>query len=232
LSRVIKKFDDSVHADASRAFEVTEVGDDAREIVASAKERAETIVAEARSDAEQIRREAHEKGLEEGKAAVAETLEAQIAEEIRKSRSREIEHLVKSLTTMIREVNDYRGRLMLDSKEQLISLAVSIARSVIKREVKQSEDVAKLNLEEAIRLSAKRSRLLIRVSEMDMKTLEDVLERQRLVRDEQSAVEFIPSPEIMPGGCLIESASGAVDARIETQLGEIEKVLIGEDADV
>jgi len=231
LSKVIKNFDGSTHAGATRAFEIDEVGDEARETVASAHEQAEHLLAEARAEAERLRREAREKGTEEGKARVRGALETQIAEEIRKSRSRDVEHLVRSLTAMIREVNDYRGRLVLDSKEQLIALALSIARSVIKREVKHSDDVARLNLEEAIRLSAKRTRLLVRVSEMDMKMLEDLVGEGRLATEPDSAVEFVPSAEIMPGGCLVESASGAVDARIETQLAEIEKVLIGEDVD-
>ena len=65
-----------------------------------------------------------------------------------------------------------------------------------------------------------------------MKTLEGVVDAKPLSSDETSAVEFVPSAEIMPGGCLIESASGSVDARIETQLREIERTLVGEEAGV
>jgi flagellar assembly protein FliH len=227
LSKVIK----GTEASDARAFEAIEVGEEAHEIVAEAKTRAAAILEEARAEGETLRAKAREEGFAEGKAAVDDRLEKQIAEEMRKARSGDVADLVKALNAMIREVNDYRGRLMLDSKQQLISLAIHIAETVIKREVASADDVAKLNLEEAIRLSAKRSRLLVRVSETDMKMLEDLLGDAPLVREEASAVELVPSAEILPGGCLVESAQGAVDARIDTQLREIEKVLLGEDAD-
>lgn len=228
MSKVIKNFDGSAHSEASRAFDMTEVGDEAAEIIATAEEIASRILEEAKADAEAIRKQARLEGLEEGKAAVSGRVEQQLEEEIRKARSREVANLVKTLQTLISEVNDWRDTLARDAKEQLISLAVNIAGSVVKREVKCSDDVARLNVEEAIRLSARRSKLLIRISEMDMTMLETLLDEQPFVQDSDSAVEVVPSSEILPGGCLIESPSGSVDARIETQLREIEKVLLEE----
>ena len=226
MSKVIKNFDSSAHSEASRAFDMAEVGDEAAEIIATAEEIAARILEDAKAEAEAMLKRARLEGLDQGKAAVRGRVEQQLEEEIRKARSREVANLVKTLQTLISEVNDWRDTLARDSKEQLISLAINIARSVVKREVKCSRDVARLNVEEAIRLSARRSKLLIRVSEMDMTMLETLLGEGPFVRDSDSAVALVPSSEILPGGCLIESPSGSVDARVETQLREIEKVLL------
>ena len=228
MSKVIKNFDGSTQADGSRVFDMTEVGEEAREIVASAEDKARRIIEDAGTEAESLREQARTEGLEQGKAAARGRLEEQLGEEIRKARSRDVANLVKTLQTQIAEVNEWRDTLARDAKEQLIELAVGIARSVIKREVTCSEDIARLNIDEAIRLSARRSRLLIRVSEMDMKTLETMLDGKQMAQHPDSAIELLPSSEILPGGCLIESANGSVDARIETQLQEIEKTLVGE----
>lgn len=228
MPRVIKNFEGSRQARDSRVFDMTELGEEARRIIASAEDEAARILLEAKAEAERLRSEAYARGLEKGKSAVRGEIELRLAEEIRNARHRETLSLVNSLRAMIARIDESRDRLLHDAKEQLISLAIHIARSVVKREVRCADDVARLNLDEAIRLSARRSKLLIHVSEMDMNMLETVLNGQPLVNDHQAAVELVPSSEILPGGCLVETASGTVDARIETQLGEIEKVLLGE----
>jgi flagellar motor switch protein FliG len=229
LSRIIKNFEGSRQSRESRTFDMAELGEAAREIVASAKEAAELIVAEARVEAERLKAEAYAVGLEKGKSAVRGELEHELAQEIRKAASRETAGLAATLGTVIAAVHESREALVRDSKEQLIALAIDIARSVVKREVRCASDVAKLNLEEAIRLSARRSKLLIHVNEMDMNMLETVLDGQPLLEEHQSTVEFVPSNQVRQGGCFVETASGSVDGRIETQLDEIEKVLLGED---
>lgn len=232
MSKVIKNFDASTQKQASRAFDMAEVGEEAQQIIASAEETAAQLIHEAETEAEVLRKQASEKGIEEGKAAVKGRLEQQLAEEIRNARSRDVANLVRTLQTVLAEINEYRDRLVRESKEQLIELAINVARSVIKREVQCAGDVAQLNLDEAIRLSVRRSKLLVRISEMDMKTLEDTLGEQPLPQEGESGIEIVASPEILPGGCLVESASGSVDARIETQLREIEKTLLGTDDNV
>jgi flagellar assembly protein FliH len=231
LSKVIKNFDASTQASGTKALCLAEVGDEARQIMTTAQEKARQILYDAAVEADRLRRAAEEKGFAEGKAAVTAKIEAQVTEEIRQAHAREVAELVKTLQTVIRDVDQRRDRLVRESKEQLVMLAVNIARAVVKREVACSGEVAKLNLEAAVALSARRSKLVVRVSESDVETLRALLGENApgsLMAGTDSAIELRPSSEIMPGGCLIESAAGSVDARIETQLREIEKVLLGE----
>jgi len=211
LSNLIKRSDASKLAAGACVFAMPEFGPKATEAPDAAEE-TESPVAYP---------------VERTEPPDSRDLERQIAEEIRNTRLREVTNLVKSLQRQIAEINDRRERIGREAKEHLISLALRIARSVVKREVACSDDVARLNLAEAVRLSARRAKLLVRVSEMDMNMLEGLLGAQALAQEPDSAVEIVPSAEIEPGGCLVESASGSVDARIETQLAEIEKVLIG-----
>lgn len=228
MSRVIKNFAGSRASRESRVFDMTELGEAALEVVGSAKEAAERILAEARAEAERLEAEAYERGLEKGKSAVRGEIEARLAEEIREARSRETAGLVATLRAAIAAVQEGREALLRESKEDLVALAIDIARSIVKREVSCASDVARLNLEEAIALSARRSKLLIHVNEMDMNLLETALHGETLLQQREATVEFVPSSGVQPGGCFVETARGAVDGRIETQLEEIEKVLLGE----
>ena len=205
-----------------------EVGEDARAAIASAEDAARSILAEAEANAETIRRDAWDAGFAEGKAALVARLEQQVAADVRRIREAEVASLVQALRAAVDEVVRRRDRLERDAKDQIVALAVNIARVVVKREIALTPEIAKLNLEEAIRLSARRAKLIVRVSETDMKTLGGILGPSALAADADAPVEMVPSNDIQPGGCLIESASGAVDARVETQLREIEKLLLGE----
>ena len=80
MSRIIKNFEGSRQSLESRTFDMAELGEAAREIVASAKEAAELIVAEARVEAERLKAEAYAVGLEKGKSAVRGELEHELAQ--------------------------------------------------------------------------------------------------------------------------------------------------------
>ena len=228
MSNVIKNFNATNHAASSRAFDMAEIGEEAREIIANAEETARHILDEAALQAEALRKEGYAHGVEDGKAAVGVQFERQVVDEVRRARSREVTELVVMLQEMVAGINEQRDRLVRESKEQLIALALNIARTVVKREVQCAPEIVKLNIDEAIRLSARRSKLLVRVSEADMETLEFLLGGPAALSQGDSAVELVSSHEVPRGGCVIESTAGSVDARVETQLKEIEKALLGE----
>jgi flagellar assembly protein FliH len=232
LSKVIKQFDPASHGPGARPFDMAEIGQEGRRIISTAQETARQILVNAAKEVEERKKEAYRKGLAEALAEARDRHERAIAEEVRRERFSEVDALVKALRDVIAQIDGERDRLVRDSKSQLVTLAVRIAEAVIKREVRGSDDVARLNLEKAIQLSARHSSLTVRVSESDMTTLNRVLGDNPAFNSGDSSVELVPSAEIMPGGCLVQSTSGEVDARIETQLREIEKTLIGEEEHV
>ena len=44
------------------------------------------------------------------------------------------------------------------------------------------------------------------------------------------AVQLVADPSVEPGGCLVRSAFGVIDAGIETQVREVARALLGDDA--
>ncbi len=214
---------------SARAFDMAELGAECASAESPAPEdSAQRILSDAERQAEDCRRDGWEAGFAEGKAALVAKLEREIAEDLRRVRTAEVAALVQALRTAVDEVTRARDRVVRDAKDQLVTLAVNIARVIIKREVAVTPEIAKLNVEEAVRLSARRTKLIVRVSETDMESLHALLGDAPLAA-EDAPVEIVPSSEVGPGGCVVESASGAVDARVETQLREIERTLLGSD---
>ena len=166
MSKVIKNVDGSSVKDLMRVFNMSDIGPErfGKEELEVARREAKKILDDARGEAETIRRKAYTESAERARKELRLEFETRISAEIRKARTGEIDALAKTLQTVIQDINGYRAKLINESREQLISLAVGIARSVVKREVRCGDDVARLNLEEAIRLSAKHTRLTVRVS--------------------------------------------------------------------
>ena len=107
------------------------------------------------------------------------------------------------------------------ARQDLVDLAMAIARRVVRHVSESDRQVVVGNLDEAIRLAGERSDVTIKVNPADAEAArvfaESLADRQASCK----LVKVVESPDISPGGCWIQWGSGAVDARIETQLDRI-----------
>jgi flagellar assembly protein FliH len=68
-------------------------------------------------------------------------------------------------------------------------------------------------------------RLRIRVNQLDVDLLRQNRPSLLQVVDGVEGIEIVEDRRVDQGGCVIETEQGVYDARIRTQLGEIERVL-------
>lgn len=113
--------------------------------------------------------------------------------------------------------------------EQVISLSLEIARKVLARELTDGESVRSV-IVRALAQSPNRTAARVRLNPLDLEQLEQVRNDhhdlgQRLPED----LVLLPDPKITRGGCVVEGASGYVDARVETQIQLIEEALTAKD---
>jgi type III secretion protein L len=72
--------------------------------------------------------------------------------------------------------------------------------------------------------------LTVRVSNADLSRLEEMRESINALGRAQY-IDFVADQAIVKGGCIIESASGTIDARLETQLRILENALLARTSD-
>jgi flagellar assembly protein FliH len=77
---------------------------------------------------------------------------------------------------------------------------------------------------EAVRRSKERGRLLVRVSPEDFELL-NARRRELLEGAVAGEVDLLADPKVKLGGCMLEGASGTLDARLELQLQRLREVL-------
>lgn len=165
-----------------------------------------------------VREEAYNQGFHNGKE---EGMTA--GKELGRS---EIEPQTKLLQNLIQSFQDEKKSFYQENEVFIVKLAVEIAKKIIRRELKQTPEILIYVVREALRQITHSGRITIKVNPDDIKLFDQF---RSVIKDQIAAfenVDFIPSDEILAGGCFIESESGIVDAQLDVQLKKIEESLL------
>jgi type III secretion protein L len=179
--------------------EVYEAAQEARDVIALAQEKARQILQEAERERNRILEQAREEGRAKGLAEWNQIL-AQAAH-----RS---EELAKSW------------------EETMLRLSVRVAEKIIGEQLKLHPDTIAAIVREALSGTRTGKHLVIQVNDAEA---QEVRARTARLKESVSAgcdIEIVPSASVAPGGCVIESELGIVDARLETQLKCLEEALV------
>jgi flagellar assembly protein FliH len=149
---------------------------------------------------------------------------------------REAAQLIAVLQRMVDEAKAAREEFIAVTTPQLLNLAVQIAEKIVRREVETDPTVVQRIAEDALRHAVDKHHLRIRVNPEDWETLQAVAPELQAALDDIREFEIVPDRRrgdrrMARGGCLIETESGIIDARIETQLEEIRERLTEEHPD-
>lgn len=169
---------------------------------------------------ERLRAQAWEEGRREGFAAG----------------KREAAPLIAVLQNIADEARAAREEFIAITTPQLLNLAVQIAEKIIRREVETDPTVVQRIAEDALRHAVDKHHLRIRVHPEDLETLQAAAPELQAALDDIREFEIVPDRRrgdrrMARGGCLIETESGIIDARIETQVEEVRERLTGEHPD-
>lgn len=108
-----------------------------------------------------------------------------------------------------------------DIEGEVLKLAVKAAEKIIGREIELNENVRAEIVETALRQARQREVLTVRVNAADLPLIAKMRERTETGARPQN-LDFVSDRNVTQGGCLIESPSNTIDARLETQLRVLE----------
>lgn len=150
---------------------------------------------------------AHQRGLQEGEAGGRQQAEAQL------------QSALERLARTIEEIAGIRPRLRHEAEEDVVKLALAIARRVLYREL-ATDPAALLGLVRAA-LDKLDSRGIhsVRVNPEDS----DMLRKHFQEMGTPDKVEVIADPALDRGAALFETEHGSFDASVDTQINEIER---------
>ncbi|MBR3731926.1 MAG: flagellar assembly protein FliH [Spirochaetales bacterium] len=203
-NRIIKK-------DNDKAQIIRQEADDERSrIISEAKDEAAILVRNANDEAEKIKKEAIKQGIEKGYKDGYD------------KESAEVKRLVERVQIILNSAIAKRDEIFVETEQQIIGLVLLIAKKVIKVITENQKNVVINNVVQALRKVKSRGEVSIRVNLADIElTSEHKKDFVEMVEGVKS-IRILEDNTVDRGGCIIETDFGSIDARITSQLREIE----------
>lgn len=195
---------------------------EARKIKENAENEAKRIVEDANLKAEQIVKEAEEKAEEILEKAKEEAFESGFNEGFQKGEE-EVKRLIDRLHIILQAAIDKRKEILKNAETQLIDLVLLIARKVVKTISEEERNVVIENIKEALKKVRGEAEITIRVNIKDLEITTKQKENFISMIESLENVRIEEDSRVDPGGCIIETSFGDIDARIQTQLNIIEE---------
>ncbi len=191
-----------------------EAEDQARAIVEQARQEAARVEQEARDRVAALEKETSNKGFEEGRQAGFQTGEA------------EVKRLVERLHVVLTSAIEKRNQIIEETESQLINLVLQISQKVIKVLSENQKNVVINNVIQSLRKLKSRGDVVIRVNLADLElTTQHTQDFLKSVENVKS-ITVLEDSTVDKGGCVIETDFGEIDARISSQLQEIEERIL------
>jgi len=190
-----------------------------------AQEQAQAIVNDAEKKALEIVNTAEEKEAAAQKKAYREGFDSGREEGFNKGKE-ESDRLIERLHKMIETTMKRREDILIETEQQIVDLVLLMTRKVVKVISENQRNVVSSNIIHALRKIKGRGDVTIRVN------LADVGLTTEHTKDFLAAVENIQNITVVEdlsvdaGGCIVETDFGAVDARIASQLSELEQRIL------
>ena len=201
---------------------IEEARAEASRIVADGERKVATILDDARQQAEAIR----EAAWQEGRHAGEESAKVEVEERLRKEMETFRADVRNDLQQIVDSIADGRKRLWDQQQGEMLAFVLDISRQVIKTEVQQNENVLMEIIRNAMRRVTDKENMRLRVSVADAARIKAAREEVMQIVDGIRGLEIVDDRRMGEGGCVIETNAGTIDAKIETQLGEIERTIL------
>ena len=179
----------------------------------SARLEVDRMIKEAELRVAEIEHEAYQKGYDAGREVGFKKGQA------------EVRRLIDRLGSILGQAVDTRADIIHSAEKPMLEMILLIARKVIKDEIAGRKDVVLNNIRETLKRVKDRAKVNIRVNFADIdlttKNKEDLIKTIESLR----RIDVYEDSRIERGGCMIDLDGGSIDARISTQLKQIEEAV-------
>ena len=128
--------------------------------------------------------------------------------------------------TTLNEAVKTRNKVIKEAESDILKLSVKIAEQIIRSEISLNHAVCLNIVAEAISKITDRDQVIVKVSNVDSEVIKRNRDRLAALLDGVKNFSIIEDSQVEPGGCIVETNLGYVDARIKTKLEAIEAALL------
>ncbi len=217
--KIIKGAEEAAFAEVKRKT------DEAAIIKQKAQTEAEQIIKDAEKKAFDMLQDAEAKRNEQMNQAYNEGYEKGTQEGFNDG-NKEAQRLVDRLHVIIDKTMDRRQEILDETEQQIVDLVLLMTRKVVKVISENQRTVVMSNIVQALRKVKGRGDVTIRVNLADLElTTEHTNDFIQSVENIKN-ISVVEDSSVDRGGCIVETDFGAIDARISSQLTELEQRIL------
>lgn len=131
----------------------------------------------------------------------------------------------RTLAAAVAEVSGLKERIFRESEEDLLQLAMMVAKQIIQQEVSQDRKILACFVAEATRGIMDQDEIVICFNPEDCRIVSANRHLYLAGVGDKRQITIKPDDSIPIGGCVVDTPTGLVDARLEAQLTEVYKQL-------
>lgn len=216
---IVKKAESAAFAEVKRQTDQAAVikadaENEAAAIIEKAKMEAAQIVAEAQGERDKLQEEARRNGYEDGHNEGFEKGKA------------EVDRLIERMHRIYEKVQDSREEILQETEKQIVELVVLMARKVIKILSENQKNVIMANTVAALQKVKTRCKVTLRVNLEDVKLTTANIDEFIKHVEKIDGITILEDSAVEKGGCIVETDFGQIDARISSQLTELENKIL------
>jgi flagellar assembly protein FliH len=135
------------------------------------------------------------------------------------------EAMLRRLAQTLDELRSLRGAMVRQTEQQMVQLALAIARRILRRETTIDQDLLVAMARVALERLGDAGAATIRLNP------EDYSQTVQRHGDHWAGarVNVVADPSVSRGGCLVESDFGVVDASVDAQFDQVARAFAGDD---
>ena len=139
------------------------------------------------------------------------------------------EKVLQQLDQAIKDAVQQRETLLNEAKQKILDLVIQISRKVTFDAITVDPETTLAMISGVIDTLIDRSRLKIKVNPDHLPIVEQNIERFMAGSATIKEISVEPDPRVRYGGCLIETPTGDIDARLESQFEVIEETILSDE---
>lgn len=134
-----------------------------------------------------------------------------------------IDKTLNQFSSALSEISRLRKQIYADTEAEIVELALSIARKIVGCEIETNPGLIAGVLTQALEKVETHQNVSVRINPKDLDFIKYSDLQVADTIESPEAIKIIEDPAISRGGCLVQTESGEIDARIEKQINVIEE---------
>jgi len=210
------------------------------QMLADAREFAERQVREAAEEAERIlqnaqemiaswwdeRREQDEHLIEAVKAQAFQEGYEEGQQRAETEMQQRVNEMMQEAQIVLSQAYEAKEQIIQEAEPFLVNLSCGIAEKVIDRELADQQELVLSLIKKTLARKREQGLITLCVNPSQFDFIHTAREELVLAIDSQAELQILPDATVRDRGCVIRSAFGSVDARVDTQLAELKKELL------